>query len=97
MTVKSKIKAFQKLMEENAESGATDTEARNLFMDLLERSFAGKDFDKDDFDSSHWQLYFNHEEVAEELTAKYEELHYAIQEAPHRDAVEAANYFGIEY
>jgi hypothetical protein len=97
MTIKNKINEFEKLMREHEDVGACDTEPRALFRELLERSFAGKDFDADSFDSDHWQLYYNHDDVAEELTAKYEQLHHAIQEASHREVVDAANYFGIEY
>jgi hypothetical protein len=97
MSIKNKINEFEKLMREHEDVGACDTEPREMFRNLLERSFAGKDFDKDSFDSDQWQLYYNHDDVAEELTAKYEQLHYAIQEAPHRQVVEAADYFGIEY
>lgn len=97
--IREEIKAFLKLMQEYAKYGAVDTEPRNEFYNLLEASFKGEDF-PDDYESENWQLYSSVEgveEVAEELTAKYRQLHHAIQEAPHKQIVEASNYFGIEY
>lgn len=99
MEIKDQIKAFLKLMHEHRNNGATDSEPRNAFYRLLEDSFAGKDFDED-LDGDYWELYSSMEDsqdIANELTAKYKELHYAIQEAPHKQIVDAANYFGIEY
>ena len=99
MTIRDNIKSFLKFMEEQRDFGAGDTEPRQKFYELLESSFRGEDF-PDDFDGDEWQLYSSMEEskeVAEELTAKYRQLHYAIQEAPHKQIVEAANYFGLEY
>ena len=97
MTVKSKINRFFKLLQEHEDAGADDTEPRTLFLDLLERSFQGKDFDKDSFNNDHWYLYEGNEEIAQELTAKYEQLHYDIQDALHSEIVEAAHYYGIDY
>ena len=97
MTIKSKINKFFKLMEEHDDAGACDTEPRNLFMDLLERSFQGKDFDKDTFNIDDWYLYEGNDDIAQELTAKYEQLHYDIQDALHSEIVEASNYYGIDY
>jgi hypothetical protein len=97
MSIKNKINEFYKLMREHEDVGAGDTEPRAMFRDLLEQSFMSKDFDGDSFNSDHWQLYSGNDDVAEELTAKYEQLHHAIQEASHREIVEVANHFGIEY
>ena len=97
MSIKNKINEFYKLMNEHEDVGACDTEPRAMFRNLLEQSFMGKDFDGDSFNSDHWQLYSGNDDVAEELTAKYEQLHHAIQEASHREIVEVANHFGIEY
>lgn len=99
MTVKSKIQAFLKLMNEHSDFGAQDSEPQAVFYNLIGDSFTGKDF-PEDFDSNKWQLYSSMEgcdEVANELTAKYRQLHDEIQEAPHKEIVEASNYFGIEY
>jgi hypothetical protein len=97
MTIKNKISKFYKLMQEHDNTGADDTEPRALFKHLLERSFRGEDFDKDTFDIEHWSLYEGNDEVAQELTAKYEQLHYDIQDALHSEIVEASNYYGIDY
>lgn len=99
MNIKDQIKSFLALMHENRNFGAIDTEPRQAFYSLLESSFAGKDLDED-MEPDFWQLYSSmegSEEVANEFTAKYKQLHYAIQEAPHKQIIEAANYFGLEY
>lgn len=99
MTVKNKVQAFLKLMGEHSDFGAQDSEPQAMFRYLIENSFAGKDF-PEEFEGDNWQLYNKMEgcdEVANELTAKYKELHHAIQEAPHKEIVEASNYFGLEY
>jgi len=99
MKITEQIKQFMRLMHEYREYGTTDSEPQSAFYALLESSFLGNDFDEN-LGPEYWELYSsmdNSEEVANELTAKYKELHHAIQEAPHKEIIEASNYFGIEY
>lgn len=99
MTIKQKIIAFHELMREYADYGACDTEPRNFFYSLLEKSVRGEEL-PEEIEADEWQLYSTadtNNEIADELTEKYRQLHYDIQEAPHKEIVEACNYYGFEY
>jgi len=92
--LKGIIDDFEKVAFKYRGLGATDTEPRGTFTDLMVRALRGDDWKAPSV--RDWQLYSQpgHKAVAKALTKAAQKAYFAIQTNPHKDVQELAHYYG---
>lgn len=95
MYAKQAIKQMYELMETLSEFGASDTEPRGVFADILHDQLEGKLDVVIPLNASGWQLYSDEPgaEDAAKVLAKWTEAVLEIANADHRGFVQAMSYY----
>jgi hypothetical protein len=93
--IKQEVEKFRKLQNSLSAFGASDSEPRWFFADLMEKAVKGESLPE--IKPDNWQLYSSEsgwKSAAQKLTRAATTLFKKIQKSAHSDVLEASEYYG---